>query len=154
VFEQTGASPLPPCLLKWDMAMHHPKLDELVRRDPRYAYEAYEFVFAALAHTQKLLGRSQEEQSEQDHHVSGRQLLEGIRDLALREFGLMARTVFRMWGINGTADFGEIVFNLVEANLMSKTAEDSRQDFHDVYDLDQALVHDYRIVVKEEAEGA
>jgi uncharacterized repeat protein (TIGR04138 family) len=135
------------------MTMHHPKLDELVRRDPRYAYEAYEFVFAALTHTQKLLGRSQEALSEQDLHVSGRQLVEGIRDLALREFGLMARTVFRLWGINSTADFGEIVFNLVEANLMSKTADDNRNDFRDVYDLDQALVHDYRIEVKEEAEG-
>ena len=132
--------------------MHHPKLDEVVRRDPRYAYEAYEFVFDALAHTQKRLGRTAlpEAQAEQDHHVSGPQLLDGIRDLALREFGLMARTVFRLWGINNTADFGEIVFNLVEANLMSKTAQYDRRDFRDVYDLDQALVHDYRIELKEE----
>lgn len=138
------------------MTMHHPKLDELVRRDPRYAYEAYEFVFMALAHTQKLLGRvpAADEPPGQDHHVTGPQLLEGIRDLALREFGLMARTVFRMWGINNTSDFGEIVFNLVEANLMSKTNEDNRRDFRDVYDLDQALVRDYRIEAKEEAEGA
>ena len=137
-----------------DMTMHHPKLDEVVQRDPRYAYEAYEFVFAALAHTQRMLGRvpPQEGASAPDHHVSGPQLLNGIRDLALREFGLMARTVFRMWGINRTDDFGEIVFNLVEANLMSKTAEDTRDDFRDVYDLDQALVRDYRIEVKEDVE--
>jgi uncharacterized repeat protein (TIGR04138 family) len=139
------------------MTMHHPKLDELVRRDPRYAYEAYEFVFAALAHTQKMLGREPPsrvtEGAEVDHHVSGRQLLDGVRDLALQEFGLMARTVFHMWGIDRTADFGEIVFNLVEANLMSKTSEDSRLDFHDVYDLDKALVEDFRIEPAEE-EGA
>ena len=96
-----------------------------MRRDPRYAYEAYEFVFAALAHTQKLLGREPPrepgDEPEPHHHVSGPELLDGIRDLALREFGLMARTVFRLWGINRTDDFGEIVFNLVEANLMSKT---------------------------------
>jgi uncharacterized repeat protein (TIGR04138 family) len=136
--------------------MHHPKLEELVRRDPRYAYEAYEFVFAALAHTQRLLGRDPEPgaPTEPEHHVSGPQLLHGIRDLALREFGLMARTVFRLWGIERTDDFGEIVFNLVEANLMSKTAEDDRQDFHDVFDLDQALVHDYRIEMPESSEGA
>src|ERR1043165_7011836 len=105
-----------------DMTMHHPKLDEVVRRDPRYAYEAYEFVFAALAHTQKLLGRvpTLERGAEQTYHVTGPELLNGIRDLALREFGLMARTVFHLWGIDRTADFGEIVFNLVEANLMSK----------------------------------
>ncbi|HTU93109.1 MAG TPA: Minf_1886 family protein [Gemmataceae bacterium] len=135
--------------------MHHPQLDEMVRRDPRYTYEAYEFVFAALDHTLRMLGRvpqAQEGAGERDRHVSGAQLLEGVRDLALREFGLMARTVFRAWGINCTADIGEIVFNLVAANLMKKTAEDSRDDFRDVYDLDQVLVRDYRIDVKEEVE--
>ncbi len=134
--------------------MHHPKLDEVVRSDSRYAYEAYIFVFDALAHTQRMLGRvpPREGAGETDHHVSGPQLLEGIRDLALREFGLMARTVFRMWGINHTSDIGEIVFNLVAANLMSKTAEDSRDDFRDVYDFDQVLVRDYRIEFKEEVE--
>ncbi len=139
------------------MTMHHPKLDELVRRDPRYAYEAYEFLFAALAHTQRMLGRVPPPEGpapEQDYHVSGPELLAGVRDLALREFGLMARTVFRMWGINRTDDFGELVFNLVEAGLMSKTDEDSRKDFHAVYDLDEALERGYRIEAREEeAEG-
>jgi uncharacterized repeat protein (TIGR04138 family) len=134
--------------------MHHPKLDEVVAHDPRYAYEAYVFVFEALAHTLRQLGRvpPREGGAEPDNHVSGPQLLEGLRDLALREYGLMARTVFRAWGINNTADIGEIVFNLVAANLMSKTAEDSRDDFRDVYDFDQVLVRDYRIEVKEEVE--
>jgi uncharacterized repeat protein (TIGR04138 family) len=134
--------------------MHYPKLDELVRRDPRYAREAYEFVFAALAHAQKMLGRVPPAPgaADQEHHVRGPELLAGIRDLALQEFGLMARTVFRMWGVNVTADFGEIVFNLIDAGLMSKTDEDDRLDFHDVYDLDEALTKDYRIEVGEEAE--
>jgi len=135
------------------MSTYLPRLADLVRRDPRYTYEAYEFVFAALTHTQRLLGRESraEETGEPDpeHHVSGRELVEGIRELALREFGLMARIVFRMWGINRTADFGEIVFNLVEEKLMSKTAQDTRQDFHDIYDLDQALVQDFRIQLDE-----
>ncbi len=129
---------------------HIPVLEEVVKRDPRYAYEAYEFIFAALAHTQKLLGRDPDSAEEDgEHHVSGPELLNGARDLALREFGLMARTVFRMWGINGTADFGEIVFNLIEANLMSKTARDERSDFAGVYDLDEALVEGYCIPVRE-----
>jgi uncharacterized repeat protein (TIGR04138 family) len=137
--------------------MHHPKLEELARRDSRYACEAYEFVFAALTHTQKMLGRSAaqaEAGKEEDHHVSGQQLLMGVRDLALQEFGMMARTVFRMWGVNRTDDFGEIVFNLVEANLMSKTARDDRADFHNVYDLDEALERNYRIEAPQEAEDA
>jgi uncharacterized repeat protein (TIGR04138 family) len=137
--------------------MHYSELEEVVRRDPRYAYEAYEFLYAALAHTQKMLGIQQTGDAsteQQVQHVSGRQLLEGVRDLALKEFGLMARTVFRIWGINRTDDFGEIVFNLVEAQLMSKTDEDTRADFHAVYDLDQALVQDFRIELREETEGA
>jgi uncharacterized repeat protein (TIGR04138 family) len=76
-------------------------------------------------------------------------LLEGIRDLALREFGLMARTVFRRWGVEKTDDFGEIVFNLIEATLMSKTNDDSRRDFQGVYDLDRALLDGFRIDLDE-----
>ncbi len=130
--------------------MHNARLAEVIRRDPRYAYEAYEFLFAALRHTQKLLGRvpppmEEGEEPAPEHHVSGPELLNGARDLALQEFGLMARTVFHMWGIDRTDDFGELVFNLVEAGLMSKTEEDRRSDFHDVFDLDQALVQGYRI---------
>ncbi len=133
--------------------MHHPKLADLVRRDPRYAYEAYEFVFAALAHTQKLLGRAVPDEPPAEpgpnHHVSGGELLHGVRDLALREFGFMARTVFHMWGIERTDDFGEIIFNLIEANLMSRTPNDSRRDFQNVYDLDQVLVREYQIRLDE-----
>jgi uncharacterized repeat protein (TIGR04138 family) len=134
---------------------HHRQLEDIVRRDPRYACEAYEFVFAALEHTQNMLGRTPPAVGppEPEYHVSGPQLLDGVRDLALRQFGLLARTVFRFWGINRTADFGEIVFNLVEANLMCTTAEDDRLDFVDVYDLDEALVDGYRIEMPDEAEG-
>jgi uncharacterized repeat protein (TIGR04138 family) len=131
------------------MSMHRPEIGEVVRRDPRYAPEAYYFLYEALEHTQRLLGRKPRPQAgekvEASYHVTGQQLLEGVRDLALRQFGLMARTVFRMWGINTTDDVGEIVFNLVESGLMFTTAEDRRSDFHNVYDLDQALVQGYRI---------
>jgi uncharacterized repeat protein (TIGR04138 family) len=141
------------------MTMFHPGLAEVVERDPRFAYEAYEFLFHALHHTQKLLGREPPETPEgapaaadSKFHVSGRELLHGVRDLALREFGLMARTVFRQWGIQRTDDFGDMVFNLVAAGLMSKTDEDNRADFHNVYDLDKALVQEYRIQLDEAAE--
>jgi uncharacterized repeat protein (TIGR04138 family) len=138
------------------MSMHHPKIDEVVRKDPRYPSEAYEFVYAALAHTQKRLNRLPIRKSapETEHHVTGRELVEGIRDLALNEFGLMARTVFRFWGINKTDDFGELVFNLIEAGLMSRNNDDQRQDFHDIYDLDKALIQDYRIELTDDGEGS
>jgi len=135
------------------MTTHHTGLAEIVRKDPRYAYEAYEFVFEALSHTQKKLGRQPKSEPGADigpqHHVTGKELCEGILELARREFGLMARTVFRLWGIQRTDDFGEIVFNLVESNLMRKTNDDERDDFHEIYDLDEALVREYRIRLDE-----
>jgi uncharacterized repeat protein (TIGR04138 family) len=137
------------------MPLHQPKLFEIIQRDPRYAYEAYEFVFAALDYTLELLGKQDAEKGESGpRHVTGPELLHGIRRLALREFGFMARSVFRQWGINGTGDFGEIVFNLIDAELMSKTPEDSQADFHNVYDLDAALVQGFRFELPADALGA
>jgi uncharacterized repeat protein (TIGR04138 family) len=103
-------------------------LRDLVARDPRYRPDAYRFVFEALDYTLKNQGRA-------SGHVSGRQLLEGIRDFALDQFGGLAGLVFDQWGIRCTGDFGEIVFNLVEAGLMGKTESDSREDFRDVYEF-------------------
>jgi uncharacterized repeat protein (TIGR04138 family) len=130
------------------MSTYQARLAKVLERDQRFAYEAYEFVFAALAHTQRTLGRSpadNETPAGPQYHVSGRELVEGIRTLALREFGMMARVVFRMWGIRNTGDFGEIVFNLVAEGLMSKSESDDKADFQDVYDLDQGLVQEFRI---------
>ncbi|MBI1830046.1 MAG: hypothetical protein HYR84_01185 [Planctomycetes bacterium] len=127
------------------------KLVPIVRGDPRFAYEAYEFVFHGLEHTQKLLGRDEAaDPQDVSFHVSSRQLVEGICDLARQEFGLMARVVFRMWGVHTTGDLGEIVFNLIDAELMSRTSDDNRADFDDLFDLDEALVHGFRIVLEEE----
>ncbi len=137
------------------MTQFNAKLAEIVRKDPRYAYEAYEFIFQALHQAQQELGRAPnptgavERGKEVAFHVSGRELLEGVRTLALREFGLMARTVLSMWGIHKTDDFGEIVFNLIDAKFMSKTDEDTRADFHDLFDLNTALMEGYRIQVDE-----
>jgi uncharacterized repeat protein (TIGR04138 family) len=143
------------------MTHFHSGLMEVVERDPRYAYEAYEFLFHALHFTQKMLGREPPEAVEEEgplpadnrHHVSGQELLQGALALALREFGLMARTVFHQWGIERTDDFGEMVFNLVQAGLMSKTDQDTRADFHAVYDLDQALVQGYSIPIDEASDS-
>ncbi len=130
--------------------MRHPGLAEIVRRDPRYDYHAYEFVYVALRHTQELLGKVPKKEGAEtpQSHVSGREILDGIRDLAHREYGLMARAVFRHWGIDKTDDFGEIVYNLIDAGLMSRTDQDSKADFHNVYDFDEALVRRYQFQVE------
>ena len=65
--------------------------------------------------------------------------MEGVRRLALDQFGFMARPVFRHWGITRTDDFGEIVFNLIRADLLQKTADDRKEDFFGLYDFEQAF---------------
>jgi uncharacterized repeat protein (TIGR04138 family) len=134
------------------MSTYQARLAKVVEHDSRFTYEAYEFLFAALTYTQSQLGRTprdDEVPAGPQYHVSGRELVEGIRSLAVREFGLMAKIVFRMWGIRNTGDFGDIVFNLIEEGLMSKSDDDSRADFQDVYDLDQGLLQEFRIELNE-----
>lgn len=134
--------------------MHDPKIDRLVRDDPRYPLEAYEFIFNALSHTQILLraGRAvPRTRTDDEAHVTPRQLLEGIRDLALREFGMLATTVLRAWGVATTADFGEILFNLIDAGLMTRSPAESREDFRDGFDID-GLARGYRIEIPAGAE--
>lgn len=140
------------------MPIHHPKLDELVKKDARFPYEAYEFLFQALSYTQKALGKPRPTESQDlsvEHHVSGRQLIEGIRKFAQEEFGLMARCVFGQWGIKQTGDFGEMVFNLVEMGLMSKTDNDNRGDFENIFDIQTGLMEGYKILAPNQPnEGA
>jgi uncharacterized repeat protein (TIGR04138 family) len=135
--------------------MQHPKLEELARGDPRFAPEAYEFVFDALAHTLKRLGRTPPEGDEpwEGEHVTVAELLDGARDLALREYGLLARAVFRAWGVNSTGDLGEVVFNLVGAGLMDRSTADDRAGFKDAFDLDRALSEGFQIPAGDDVEG-
>jgi len=85
---------------------------ELIRaKDPRYAAEAYHFVREALDYTQKDMAK---ETSGSVRHVTGQELLAGIRAFALTQFGPMAMLVLAEWGVHSCTDFGEIVFNMVE----------------------------------------
>lgn len=113
-------------------------------RRQRYHHNAYPFVFAALKHTQEALGRADAEH-EEGAHISGAELVEGIRDFAHRQFGLMTLPVFDRWGIRSTEDFGRIVFELVERGEMRKTDRDTIHDFYDVYDFDEAFDTGYAI---------
>jgi uncharacterized repeat protein (TIGR04138 family) len=113
----------------------------IVERDPRYKREAYLFIRETLEYTQKMLGRPN---AEEVRHVSGRDLLEGIKHYALEQYGPMVPTVLSEWGINNCEDIGEVVFNMVDANLLAKTDTDSREDFKGVYDFNDAFVKPFR----------
>lgn len=108
----------------------------ILAKDSRYHRDAYHFVKDALDHTQKVVVK---ESREQLRHVTGQELLEGIRSYALNQFGPMTEMVFAEWGINRCEDFGEIVFNMVEIGLLGKTEEDSREDFQNGYNFHDAF---------------
>ena len=120
------------------------KLTELLTSDHRYSPQAYHFVFEALKHAQGKLGRS-ESLPREERHMTGQELCEGIRDLALQQFGLMTLTVFSSWGITGTSDFGQIVFNLIRSGHMKKNERDCLDDFNDVYDFEETFRKGFRI---------
>jgi uncharacterized repeat protein (TIGR04138 family) len=112
----------------------------------RYHSNAYRFVSTALPYAQKRLNRSYAaNMHDESAHISGPELLEGIRLFALENFGLMTLTVFRRWGVYETNDFGRIVFELIERGELRKTDRDHISDFYGVYDFDDVFDKDYRI---------
>jgi len=109
---------------------------QIVRKDGRYRPQAYYFIFDALDFTIQRMRKVR--------HVTGKELLEGIREYATENFGFLARTVLSEWGVTSTRDFGEIVFNLVEAGLLSRTDKDTREDFEGIYDFETAFDREFR----------
>ena len=112
------------------------KLDLIVQQDSRYDREAYVFLRDALDHTVKLRKKAREEAA----HVTGQQLLEGIRQFALKQFGPMVPTVFGYWGVRRCEDFGEMVFSLIREGVFGKTDNDSLEHFSGGYDFHEAFV--------------
>jgi len=112
-------------------------LDSIVATDPRYHRDAYIFLRDALDFTTK---QQKKAKGTTVRHVSGPELLEGVRHYALKEFGPMVMTVFDSWGIRATEDVGHMVFNLIGAGIFGKTDEDSINDFKNVFDFEEAFV--------------
>jgi uncharacterized repeat protein (TIGR04138 family) len=111
-----------------------------------YHHQAYLFVKEALTATQEALRRRPTPDRDDDSaHISGRELLEGIRWLACRQFGMLAPTVFASWGVYATHDFGRIVFELVDMGELRRTEHDHLSDFDNGYAFDVAFLHDYVI---------
>ncbi len=112
----------------------------ICKEDSRFDRHAYTFVRQGLDHTVKELKRKTPERTGKSLHVTGAELLQGIRQYALDQFGPLTKTVLNKWGIQRCSDFGDIVFNLIEYNVFSKTESDRREDFADIYDFDEAFV--------------
>jgi uncharacterized repeat protein (TIGR04138 family) len=117
------------------------RMAEVAQQYGRYKANAYLFTYEAVRYTVDRRYAATLELG----HVTGREVLEGIRELALLRFGFMAKTVFQEWGVGATKDFGEIVFHLVHEGVVSKTDNDSVGDFERGFDFDEAFVrhHDW-----------
>jgi uncharacterized repeat protein (TIGR04138 family) len=128
--------------------MQNPDFSEIValicKEDPRFDRKAYDFVRLGLDQTVKELRKKDAVRAERSRHVSGPELLEGLRVYALDQFGPLAKTVLNTWGVRRCRDFGDIVFNLIEYNVFSKTENDQREDFSDVFDFDEAFVKPFQ----------
>src|SRR5258706_7667580 len=126
-------------------------LEQIVEEVGLYPIEAYEFIHSGLAYTvQKIHGQMKDPKAlkkdeKKSYHVTGRDLSEGLREFALLRWGMLARTVLKRWNITRADDFGRIVFSLVGNGLMSKSENDTIDDFKDFFDFSPAFDENYPI---------
>jgi uncharacterized repeat protein (TIGR04138 family) len=112
------------------------QVERITTVDERYRPDAYAFMMEALSFTQRRFNR--------DRHVTGEELLAGIKEFAVRKFGPFATMIFERWGVRSTEDFGHIVFNLIKHELLSKQDQDTFESFCNGYDLDDEFRKGYR----------
>ena len=103
------------------------KITDIAEKDGRYSKEAFIFILTALEYTLSQLSERR--------HLTGQEFSKGIAEYARDQYGYLARTVLAHWGVTTTRDYGEIVYLLIGIGLMSKTEEDTIEDFFDVYDF-------------------
>ncbi|MBF0477849.1 MAG: hypothetical protein HQL26_00035 [Candidatus Omnitrophica bacterium] len=111
-------------------------MERICEKDSRYKPEVYIFVMESLAYTQNKFKIPK--------HVTSEELLRGIKDFSIESFGPLAKTVFNHWGVKETADFGNIVFNMVNNNVLSKTEQDDIDQFKNRFDFEKVFGRDYR----------
>ena len=113
-------------------------MEKVILEDGRYPLEAFAFLHEALAYAVEHVYGGQAEGG-QEKHVSGKQLCLALRDLAIKKWGLLARTVLAKWNIHATIDFGNMVYLLVQHKIWRKRPQDSIEDFQDVFDFAEAF---------------
>lgn len=124
------------------------EMERLILKDGRYPLDAYAFLHDGLALAVKRTHKDRKTERGK-RHVTGAQLCESLRDLAVERWGPLACTVLRRWRISGTIDFGQMVYLLVDNGFMQKTDEDSLEDFRDVYDFAKVFPTTARFELKE-----
>jgi len=123
----------------------------LALKDGRYSPEAFRFLFESLPLAMQLAGKENAEGPER--HVTGQEVLSGMRAHALALFGPLAGAVWRSWGVDETLDWGQIVFLLVESGLLNRQDSDTIEDFRTGFDFEEAFVRGYRVALPEDSAG-
>ena len=118
-----------------ELAFRDGIMDRIRLKEPRFDERAYLFVLGALEYCQQRL--------DERRHITGKELALACRDLALEKFGVMAGLVLEHWGVHSSADLGDVVFTLVDLGLLMSQPSDSRDEFADVFDFDQAFAKEY-----------
>ena len=118
-----------------ELQFHEEVLDELQERNPRFHARSYEFVMQALQTVIQSL--------DEPRHISGRELTEGVRELAIGRYGLLAKAVLEHWGIHETEDVGRVVFAMVEQGILVKEDDDTPEDFADLFDFEEVFETNY-----------
>ena len=106
---------------------------EILRKDNRFDPRAYDFML-------QVIGEASESAK---GHVTGHELLDWFRDLALDAYGPLAYTVLTDWGVRTCEDVGDIVFNLYNAKRIGKTDSDSPADFIGGFDFREEFLGPY-----------
>lgn len=115
-------------------------IGKIIKNDPRYTPEAYEFMSNAVAFTAHKLKRL----SKVNRHITGKELLEGVKDYALQEFGPMSGEILKSWGLKDSLSIGHVVFNMVDNKLLGKNDRDSIEDFKDGFDFDETFLKPFQ----------
>lgn len=130
---------------------------ELLREDPRYKLDAYQFIRESLQYAHENLdrvgplqyGENDSPDVDSPRHLTGQQLCEACRLYAIDQYGYLAKMVLASWGLKTTGDFGELVYNLIRIEQMRKSESDNRADFDNVYAFDEAFQPQFELVSDE-----
>ena len=99
-----------------------------------YDIEAYILAYDGLDYATKHLRKNRK-----SLHVTARELTEGCRMYAINKYGFLAKQVLNHWNIKTTRDIGEIVFQLIEFDLLGKAIDDKKENFNNLYDFNKAF---------------
>jgi len=130
--------------------MKKKSIDKIAKEDGRYDDAVVKFVYEGLGYAVKKIADEAEETHSQPRHVTGRELAEGLRELALERWGRLGRVVLEHWGVKTTRDFGEIVYLMIKHGWMTSQTTDKIEDFDDIYDFKTVFEEQFQLHLKAE----